>query len=277
MKKRISSFKKRIKEIINDQFMQIIPGQVAYSFLLSLIPLIALIVTVAGWFSVSVDSVVNLIQSSLPPETSNLIIPIIDGKGVDLSVIIFIITSFFMASNGAVSIINISNFLYKVERTNYLNKRIKSLFLTLLIIALFGFILLIPAFGSIIIGFAKNTAFVKPIYDEIMFVYNIIQIPLSLLFIYMAIKVIYTVSPSIKIKSKETTYGALFTTILWVLLSQIYSYYVTHFNNYNILYGSIANLIILLIWIYLLSYILVIGIAINVGLREDALNQINSK
>ena len=88
MKKKIVSFFKTIITIISDPKMQIIPGQVAFSFLLSLIPLIALAVVIASWFSISVDSVIELVRNTLPPKTSELLIPIISGKGLDFGIIL---------------------------------------------------------------------------------------------------------------------------------------------------------------------------------------------
>ena len=68
--------------------------------------------------------------------------------------------------------------------------------------------------------------------------------------------------------SKHTTKGAIFTTISWIVVIQIYSFWVNHFSNYDLFYGSLSNIAILMLMIYLISYILVIGIAINVKSYE---------
>lgn len=263
----------RLGRIIRDPIVQIVPGQVAFSLLLSLIPFIALMAVIAGWFSLSIDSIITFVKSSLPPETGDLIIPLVDGKGLDAGIVLFIITSFLLASNGFESIISVSNVIYKVRDNRFIRRKIKAILLTFMIMLLLGFLLLIPTFGGIILHFLKEISFIKPIYSHILFIYNSSKIPFSLVFIFFIVKIIYTVSPSYKIKSKETTYGSIFATVLLVFISQVYSFYVVHFNNYNILYGGIANLIILLLWFYLLSYVLVIGIGINASFKLDELNQ----
>ena len=58
-------------------------------------------------------------------------------------------------------------------------------------------------------------------------------------------------------------YGALFTTLGWVIITALYSYYISHFANYTMFYGSISTIIVMMIWIYFLSFVLVMGIAIN--------------
>ena len=83
------------------------------------------------------------------------------------------------------------------------------------------------------------------------------------LFIFLAVKLIYIIAPSIKVKSEETTVGAFVTTIGWVMFTAIFGYYINFFGRYDIIYGGLASIIILLIWFYVLSFILILGIVIN--------------
>ena len=80
-------------------------------------------------------------------------------------------------------------------------------------------------------------------------------------------------APDKTIKSKSTTYGAIFTTIVWIISTEVYSFYVSSFAKYNLLYGSIANLLILLLWVYLLSYIFVLGMALNASREPEESNE----
>lgn len=87
--------------------------------------------------------------------------------------------------------------------------------------------------------------------------------PVALIFIFLLVKLVYTIAPDAKIPSKYTNKGAIFTTLLWSLATVIYSFYVTNFTNYDLFYGSLTNIIVMMIWLYILSYILVFGMAIN--------------
>ena len=87
--------------------------------------------------------------------------------------------------------------------------------------------------------------------------------PLTLILLFFAIKLIYIIAPSVKIKSSDVTIGAFVTTIGWALFTAIFSYYIKYFGKYDIVYGGLASIIILLIWFYVLSYILILGIVIN--------------
>ena len=75
---------------------------------------------------------------------------------------------------------------------------------------------------------------------------------------------LYTIAPDERIPSRLMNKGSLFTTIGFVLFTFIYSFYVSHLANYSLFYGSISGIIVMMIWVYMLSYIFVMGIAINV-------------
>ena len=49
------------------------------------------------------------------------------------------------------------------------------------------------------------------------------------------------------------------------MASEIYSFYIEKLSNYSLFYGSISNVIILLLWVYILSYVYVVGMIINAG------------
>jgi membrane protein len=261
--KKVDDFFSKTVEVIRTPIMQVLPGQLAFHFVLSLIPIISLVALMGNIFSISIDNFIEFINESFPAATSSLIIPLIEGKGFDISVFVFMISAFLLASNGTYSIVVISNLLYKVNGSSYIRNRIKAVLLTFMIVLLLGFIIVVPAFGSMILSVIKNFQLVRPISDDLIFLYRIFEIPISFLFIFFSIKLIYTIAPEKRIKSKDSTYGAFFTSVGWILATKIYSYYVSVFVSYDIFYGSIANLITLLIWIYLLSYIFVIGLALN--------------
>jgi uncharacterized BrkB/YihY/UPF0761 family membrane protein len=70
-------------------------------------------------------------------------------------------------------------------------------------------------------------------------------------------------APDKKLVGRHVTGGAIFTTVAWIAITSLYSYYIVHFANYSVFYGSLANIVILMIWVYFLSYAFVIGMAMN--------------
>ena len=63
--------------------------------------------------------------------------------------------------------------------------------------------------------------------------------------------------------------GALVTTISWMLFSVIFGYYIEYFARYDILYGNLSSIIILLIWLYSMSFMFVLGMIINTTFYDN--------
>lgn len=263
---------KKVKEVISklwgivtNPMVRILPGQIAFFLVLSIFPILILVGLIASFFSLSMDNVVNVITDALPLEVVELLVPLLEGKGFDTNVGISMITGFIIASNGAHSIILASNTLYGFPHSDLIKRRVKSIFIIILMIILFLFTLIVLAFGDIILKevleMISSDSISRIIYQSFLY----LRWPFAMLIMFISIKLIYTMAPDWKILSKYTTKGAAFTTLGWSIATMIYSYYANHFSNYDLFYGGLSNIVILMIWIYALSYILVVGIAINVN------------
>ena len=266
---KIKKYISRVIKIIQKPVMSVLPGQLAFSFVTTIIPVIALIAVIAATFSISLKSITEFISESFPQAVSDLLLPLINGRGFDISILVFLIAALYLASTGAYSVIIAADVVYNVKQEKSIQKRVKSVIMTIFLILLILFMILIPAFGDLIFNVIANLKVFSNISKEILIVYYILKYPLSFVFIYVTLKIIYTIAPSKDIKSKTVTNGSIFTTIMWLLASQIYSYWVTNVAHYDIFYGSISNIIILLMWVYILAYIFVIGLVINAGIDND--------
>lgn len=260
---KVKKYVKKIIKILSLKELQILPAYLSYNFVLALIPILTIIVIVAGWFSVSIDSITGLIEDILPSYASDVVIPAISGKEFDFSVGFLNLFTFILASNGTYAIVTASNSLYKVENSSQIRDRIKSVVILLLIIGLLLFLVLVPMFGGRILELLGNYKLFSNVLDEIVLVYKIVKWPITFLVIFFNIKLIYIIAPSIKVNKDETTIGAFVTTVIWVIFTAIFGYYIKFFARYDLIYGSLSSITILLIWLYVLSFILILGIVIN--------------
>lgn len=269
MKGKFKRLKKRVFKTLKKSEMSILPGQLAFFFVLSVIPLIALIGSITVAFGMNINDIIKILQDFIPKAVIELLLPILTGEGVSFNMIVFYISAFILASNGMHSMIITSNTIYKFKNKDYLARRIKALLMTVILVMLLLFILIVPAYGdkivNTIISFISNDIIAR----NIKIIFTILKYPLSFLIIFFNVKLIYVLAPDETIKSRETTYGSLFTTFGWVIATEVYSIYVDVFAKYNIFYGSLSNIIILLMWVYILAYIFVLGMALNSGFREE--------
>lgn len=267
--KKLKYYISKILKIIQKPVMSILPGQLAFSFVTTIIPILVLIAIIASTFSISLKSITDFISDSFPKAVSELLLPLINGRGFDFSIALFFIAAFYLASTGAYSIITAANVVYNVRQKRTIAKRIKSFIMTTFLILLILFMVLIPAFGNLIFNLIANLKIFSNISSEILIIYYILKYPLSFIFIFITLKIIYTIAPDKDIESKSVTNGCIFTTLVWIMVTEIYSYYVSNVVHYDIFYGSISNIVILLTWVYLLAYVFVIGLVINAGIDDD--------
>ncbi len=248
-------------EILQKPEMQILPGQIAFYFIMSIIPIAAISAIIASYITKSFDFL-DTIGSVMPSVLANILVSLTNDmqfQGVAFVLILYLL----LGSNAPASIITASNMLYNVKQPSYLRLKIKSFVMTIIIVMLLLFVVLIPLFGDVIVKFFIEVFNSNFLYNYKWF-YIIIKGVISFLIMYFIIKVLYTLAPSAKIKSSTTTKGALFTTVGWIVATYIFAFYITNVASYDVIYGNFANILILLLWVYILAYLFVVGMAFNV-------------
>ena len=270
--KRLKIFLRKVISIIRLPEMRILPGQLAFFLVISIIPLIALVGAIGSEFGFPTASIKDLLESVIPSNVLSYLIPVAEQDFLNFNAIVFFVAAFILASNGTYSIIITSNEIYKVKSGNELKRRAKAILMTFILVTLLLFLVLVPAFGDVLVSFITTSIDNVRITAIIEGIYHIIKYPISLFLIYYNIKLLYTIAPDTKISSRSTIPGALFTTIMWLLSSKIYAFYVDYFANYNVFYGAMSNILVLLIWVYILAYIFTLGMCLNAtGVIEETL------
>lgn len=261
---KVRMFFKKLFYIVDKPYMRVLPGQLAFFTMLSLIPLVAAVGMITSYFSISLNSIKGFLPVDIINITSNGL-----GRGLTFNLIIFFVTSFFLASNGAHSIIITSNEIYGIKGRGFFGRRLKAILITIILVLLIVFILAVPVFGNNIFDALKSEINDVKTLEFLSYIFKIIRIPVTMILMFFVVKIIYHMAPDKKISKRGNNLGPLFTTIMWIIGTEIYSIYVRHFVNYNLFYGSISNIIILMIWVYFLSYIFVFGMAINATEEEE--------
>lgn len=256
-------FIRKILKLLLKPEMRILPGHLAFFLVMTIIPLVALIATLAAALSISTEGISQAINQTVPREISEIINSIIRGNGLNFNIIVFYISAFLLASNGTYSMINTSNEIYKVEPDGIINRRAKAILMIFILVGLFIFLLIVPVFGNTIFKIMKEITGAEISHTMIEKIIVMLKYPIILTILFINIKVMYVMAPDKEIIPRTTNKGAMFTTIGWVLATEIFAFYIDRFARYDIFYGSISNILILLLWVYILSYIFVLGMVIN--------------
>lgn len=272
VKKKLVAYFKNFKNALFKPEMLVLPGQLAFFFILSIVPTITLIGYGAGLLNLSTDVIYNFLTTAFNKGIASALV-VNPSHALGFKYIITIIIGYYFASNGAASIIVTSNTIYGIENTSFFKRRLKAFLMTFIIILLFIFMIIVPVLGSRITEMIAYVNMKQSVTDKILSVFNFLKGPITWFIMFIFIKMIYTMSPDKKVESRYVNKGAIFTTIGWVLATNIYSYYIGHYAKYDVFYGGLANIIVLMLWFLILAYILTIGIAVNHKVEEEELEK----
>lgn len=259
----LRGYSKRIFDLIMKPEMKILPGQLAYFLILSIFPLLTLLGYIGTKITLLSGPFIEIISKFLPSSFNDILLPFLTKSSITGNVTFVMILGFILVSNGTHSIIITSDELYGIDYDDYIKRRIKAFFMIFILLFLFMFVIIVLAYGNIIVNNIINLEFFSRFKNTIYFAFVLIKWPIAFILFFWILKFMYTIAPDEEIASKYMNKGALFTTIGWIVTTFCYSYYVTNFANYSLFYGSLSGIIVMMIWIYLLSFIFVMGIAIN--------------
>lgn len=259
----MKKFLKKLFDIFMKPEMMILPGQLAFFIILAIFPMLTLIGYVGSNISLFSNAFVSLMNNVVPEDVSKVLLPFMTESHITGNIAFFMVIGFYLISNGTNSLIVTSNELYGIKHDPFLKRRIKAFFMIILLMALFIFNVLVLAYGNVIAKGIINLEFFAGVSDKLYLVFLLLKWPVAFICIFWVIKLLYSLAPDSRIPSKYMNKGALFTTFGWVIVTAIYSFYISNFANYKMFYGGISTIIVMMIWIYFLSYILVMGIAIN--------------
>jgi membrane protein len=230
---------------------------VAYYAILSVFPLLLGLIAVFGFFLPSVnlqDALLKYVGTSIPGATNILkdnITEIIRLRGVMslLSIIILFVGG--SALFGAVSLAINRCWEFSIKRS-FLIRKAGELVMAIVTGALFLISLGASSLSSVMRGVIN-----LPSAERV--VINVGSRVIAFLLILIVFLLLYKLVPYAKTRWRDIWQGALMAALLFELARSIFIFYLEHFANYQLIYGSIASIIALLVWIYYSSFIMILG------------------
>ena len=256
-------------------------SSIAFNFVLAVFPMILVFFSLLPFIPVEGfrETLLGLIRHITPEGTEGIITSTLEDiiqrpRGGLLS-LSFVLTLFF-ATNGFDSIIEAFNNTYHtIEKRSMIKQKLVSilLFFITLFIVIIATALLIT--GSSILKFLVA----RGILDSI-FTYYILEFSRWLILVaiyFFTISFIYYLAPARESKFRFISPGSIFTTVLSLATSIGFNIYLQNFSRYNALYGSIGTLLIILIWIYINSLVLLAGFELNASIYHGNIGQIRNQ
>ncbi len=270
---RYSTLKATVQEFIRDDALGL-AAQLAYYLILAIFPFILFLVAIVDAFSSTspqfVTDLFDLLRRLLPAQVFHLIKTYTENtlRNEDTApglLSVGILGTIWAASGAFSALINALNRAYDVQETRPFWK-VKGIAILMTFglsaLILIGVLLLVagPSIG-------KTLAEVFTLGDEFMFVWNIARWPAALLFMVVTVALLFYFAPDADQPFRWITPGGFVGIILWVLASVSFNLYLgSDFNSYDKTYGSIATVIILLLYLYISSLTILFGATLNATL-----------
>ena len=251
-------------------------SSLAFNFFLAFFPSIIVFLTLIPYIPITglQETLMDLLSVVLPQSTNKITFETLDDiinnpRGGLLS--LGFILALYFATNGINSLIEAFNASFHVrESRSLIRQRILSLGLTLLLSIMLIIAIILIIFGELSINYLTEYELISNNAGKLILYGKWFII---LLMLFFGISTLFHLGPALKNKWKLFTPGSIFATIFIIITSIGFNYYINHFAQYNKVYGSIGTLMIILLWMYFNSIILLTGFELNASILNDSSNK----
>jgi membrane protein len=242
-------------------------AQIAFYAMLGLFPFMIFVLSTISMFPLG-DSLrpelLKALENQMPLEAAqyvtNVVIDLLPAQNQGL-LSFGLAASLWGASMAIGALITTINRAYNIRpRRNIVHQKILSIILTLALSGLWLMAMTIILMGQ---EWTQQLFQWMGIASETNTFWTSVRLPMAFLLNLTALSILYYVAPEAKQKYRWILPGALTSTILWFGASSAFRYFLSNFGQYNKTYGSLAALVILMIWLWISGLLFLLGAEIN--------------
>ncbi len=273
----VDFFKQVLREAQEDH-LSVFAGHLTYSGLFAIFPFMVFIISLLGVFQATelVNELLDRASAAMPREAVGLIggpiRQIAQSKAtgaLSVSALVSILLALWGVSGAFRSVMEAMNVMYEVKESRPMWKR----YLISILLSLGAAMLIISALVLVVFGADIATAIARASADlgpVFRWTWIILQWPVLVGFVLLAFALIYYFAPDVKQRFRFITPGSVMGVTLWLVFSLLFSLYVNNFGSYNKTYGTLAGVIVLMLYMYYSAYILLLGTEINQVIESHA-------
>lgn len=248
-------------------------AQLAYYCLLALFPALLFLSALVGLFPLHpvIPELMANLRNVLPSDALSLmekyLQQVVEGSSGGILSLGFL-GALWASSSGMTAIMETLNVAYDIPESRPLWKvRLTAIAMT---IGLAGFIIV----SSVLVLAGEHigtwAAEALGLGDSFRILWMLLQWPMVMMLMLFALAVMYFFAPSVRQDWHWVTPGSLFAVVAWLVVSLLFKVYAENFGHYNAAYGSLAGVIVLMLWFYLSGMVLMIGGEINAEIARAA-------
>jgi membrane protein len=254
-------------------------AELAYYFLLALIPLLVFLTSVIGIVLGSGTGLRHRLFSYLSQVMPPSAFQLIDSTMYEISrsssggkISFGVLATLWAASNGLGAITKALNAAYNLEEERpWWKQRLVAIGLTIALSVLIISALTLLLFGGNIGQAIADKFGLGPVFT---IAWNVLQWPIVLIFILLSFALIYYYAPDLRDqKWKWITPGSAIGVALWLVVSLGFRLYLQFFDTYSKTYGSLGAVIVLMLWLYLTGAAILFGGEVNSEIENEKAEQ----
>lgn len=261
---------RRTARQIKDDHVPIVSAGVAFYAFLGLFPALIAVITAYGLVADpdTVEGQVSDVTGAVSPQVKELLEgPLTDaatGDGLTIGLVVSLAAVLWTASGGVKGLVDGINIAYdEPDERGFVTKRGLALLLALggivFVVLAVGLIAVVPVvLGVVGLGETGTT------------IATVLRWPVLAVFGLGAITTMYRLAPDRESpRVRWVLPGAVAAMALWLLVSALFSLYVTNFGNYDETYGALAGVIVLLLWLFLSAFTVLLGAELNAEMEAQ--------
>ncbi|EOS31974.1 MAG: YihY/virulence factor BrkB family protein [Lachnospiraceae bacterium] len=246
-------------------------GHAALFLLMSIFPMAMFCISIFSYLPIDIGRLTQYLLTIIPEGSLPLVNQILAEAYAGSTTIMTSFTMLvmlFCASKGVYAVIIGMNAVYGIRETRgtMLLYALAAAYVVIFFAAI-GLMMILIVLGNNIFNWLLQFVPGMIAFDR-LFRYG--KYLCMLVFLLVFFLLVYMNVPDRRSKIRYEFFGALFSTVAWLAYSWAFSYYISNFANYSVTYGSLATVVIFILWLYGTMNIVFVGAEINVVLRKFA-------
>ena len=240
-----------------------------YKLLLALFPFLMFLMTVAGFLDLDINELLDLIDGIVPAEVVDIVEAFgYQVIGVQMAGLLYVSLAIAVLSSTSAFRTLVAG-INKAHGNTDSRHPILVWVVSFLLVIIFAAAIVLTMVGLIfrshVESFLTQANIIVP---ALTWLYNLLMIAANVVFVMAAVLVTNYVSLYKKIPIKKILPGSIITVIVWILASYGFSFFVSNFSRLDTIYGSVAAVIVLMIWLNIICHVMLYGGVVNAALMK---------
>ena len=240
-----------------------------YYLLFAIFPLLIFLSTLLGVMDVDVDSTVATLAQFVPPQMAeivrNYLLYVSDNSSRQLFWFSLVFSVWFPMRATSSLMHSLRKAFGREAPENFWRGQIRTLIFTAMLIVTIPATLLLSAVGRRTMRFLSSLILIPP---EFIRAWGYLRFVALGLMMFVLLVPLYMLAQGERRPLREVVPGVAASLIAWMVLSMAFSYYVEHLAHYTELYGSIAAIVVVLLWLYMSGTVLIMGAEFSAVIQE---------